>query len=494
MIFCHISRTHQDQPPADSSQLFFNLLPSELQVGVHHLVSSLHSLLQMVDATEDIFTVGPFSRLVGEQLEAWQPARARRKAVASDPSRKKKVSLVLLDRTLDLATPTASKSDTLLGRLRASLPTLPGQPSDSAVEISPLFGMEAKDQLPPGCLCSSFHLRKKDEKDGCLEDLLGSDSDTLVSTYYNRLSKFKGEKEKKNATVEDLEALLLKFTNEEEAIAANLDDLMRSRAVILSRSNQVTKREGKMAEVEERFLKAWAKSNKEGRGFLVQLSKLVRERRERGLDLDDLVLLTTHCYSLISPDEEFYPEDEDRLQSALSEALVSDKARLPAAVAAMAQEEGEMDELVAFRTVKRLFQRLNSIRTARASLKGPHRSLLDSKKGLLHLLLSDMFAEDRRDVPDLEHRAGGLGGLLKSAGMGLFGMSVGPRAPHPRENPALWLFVVGGISADEAAVARAVIRERSAECQLLVGGTGLTSPAQTLDSLFVQDVLLSSKM
>ncbi len=62
---------------------------------------------------------------------------------------------------------------------------------------------------------------------------------------------------------------------------------------------------------------------------------------------------------------------------------------------------------------------------------------------------------------------------------------------HPRENPELWVFVTGGITADEVASIRQVITESSSSCRLVIGATKLTSPEETLKSLFVKSPLLT---
>ncbi len=473
----------------DARQIFFNLLPPKLQVGVHQLVASLHSILQMADVREDIFTLGSLSRLVGEQLEAWQPARARRKMATE------KISLILIDRMLDLAGPTTFKAQTILGKLRTVLPSLPGQPSDCRVDLSPLFGLEPhhteKEELPPGCLCGSFHLRAKDKEGLGLEDLLGDDVDAFLMDCCKGLTKARKDRENTDISVQGLENMLDSFANDEKALADSIDVLTRSRALVLAHSSQTTKKLDKLADAEDRFVKAWSKSAKEGRGFLVQLSKLVRERRDRGLLLDDLLVLISHCYALMSPEEEFYPEDEDRLQSAISEALVRDKDILGPTISAMAVEE-DIDELVAFRIVKRIFQKLNSVRKARGILKGYHSLIKDQRyASLLEQLLLDVFSEDRREIPDLEHRSGGLGGLLKS-GIGLFGVNV--NRVHPRENPVVWLYVVGGVTPDEVKAVRDLIKSRSAECKIVVGGTKLLSPMEMMNSLFVHDPLMATEL
>ena len=94
---------------------------------------------------------------------------------------------------------------------------------------------------------------------------------------------------------------------------------------------------------------------KDLKGFLVHAAKIVRTRRERGLTLDDALLFLVHFYALLPPGEDFYPEDEDRLQSAMSEAIVEDAERMGESpvVGRMVRElggggDGEVDDIAAY--------------------------------------------------------------------------------------------------------------------------------------------------
>ena len=97
---------------------------------VREVVCSLHSLLATLGAREEIWSVGRLARHVGDQLEAWTPARTRRKQAGGGG-----VSLVLVDRTLDLASAVMQTGDTLLGRATQLLDRLPGHTIDTAVGV-----------------------------------------------------------------------------------------------------------------------------------------------------------------------------------------------------------------------------------------------------------------------------------------------------------------------------------------------------------------------
>lgn len=49
------------------------------------------------------------------------------------------VSLIFVDRTLDLCTPTSNNTESLLARILCTLPHLPHHHNDVAINMSPLF-------------------------------------------------------------------------------------------------------------------------------------------------------------------------------------------------------------------------------------------------------------------------------------------------------------------------------------------------------------------
>lgn len=59
--------------------LTFATLPLPFQAQTRQLVNNLNQLLQHINARDEIFTVGSFSRIIGTELEALNAARTRRK-------------------------------------------------------------------------------------------------------------------------------------------------------------------------------------------------------------------------------------------------------------------------------------------------------------------------------------------------------------------------------------------------------------------------------
>lgn len=143
-----VTRGDKIKPLTGLGEVEFHHLPHEMRVSVRQLVASIHSLLQAMNAREEIFTIGQTAHIIGTELDVFSPARQRRKAASN------KVSLVVVDRTLDLVSAADHSGDTLMARLLALLPRLPGHCLDSAINMAPLCNVHSSCEwtLVPGCL------------------------------------------------------------------------------------------------------------------------------------------------------------------------------------------------------------------------------------------------------------------------------------------------------------------------------------------------------
>ncbi|PSN46371.1 Sec1 family domain-containing protein 2 [Blattella germanica] len=137
------------------SSIELPFLPLELQISVHQLVSCLHSLFVTLEMQEDIYSLGHLSGLVAGQLEALHDASNRRKTAPNH------CSLILIDRTLDLASVTSYNSDSLLDKILAVLPRLPGHSNDVAVNMSPICNVKVVIKKSFHSLCAAKILLEK---------------------------------------------------------------------------------------------------------------------------------------------------------------------------------------------------------------------------------------------------------------------------------------------------------------------------------------------
>ena len=354
----------------DKRSIKFDILPIEVKVKLRDLASSFNSLFSALQAKEEIFTVGSMSRILGEQLEAMQSARNRRK----NPNFDRKISLILIDRTLDFAGPSSLAFEgSFLDKIRECLLTFPGHANDVQIEMGPLFGL-GDDSAESGTFCGGNLADSGSEtsEDVTLRDLYSKKEEVIVDELNDALKKAlkqAGKEIPKNGDkIQSFEALIQGFENDEALISSNLDLVQRSRAVLLTlRGKRSRQLDGEIAKIRQ-LLRNNLGNKKDLQECLPHLTKLLRSRgkSETDLSLEDFLTLLTFLYSVINHGVEFFEEDEDRLQSVLSEVIVRECEKpdhlsdLGATLSALRDDIGlgKMDELVAHKIVKRIFSRL----------------------------------------------------------------------------------------------------------------------------------------
>merc|ERR1719167_577987 len=140
-----------------------------------------------------------------------------------------------------------------------------------------------------------------------------------------------------------------------------------------------------------------------------------------------------------------------------------------------------MNELVALNIVNYIWSKLEGLLVYRDSLQ-KYASLTDEDgnySGFLSQLLADIYHENRNEVADLFHHSGGLGAILRS-GLGWLGGTTNKQ--HPRQNPLVIVFVIGGVTPAEIKRLQSVVEGTSSK--LIVAGTGIVTPARSMDLLF----------
>jgi hypothetical protein len=123
-------------------------LPQALQIQLRVFVSMLNDLFAQLDVGEDCYSVGLMSKLIAAELANLPSAKTRRKGASH------KASLILIDRSLDLAGPASHTTDCLADQIVGLLPPLQTGSSDVYVDMSETFGQSkhSADALVPGTL------------------------------------------------------------------------------------------------------------------------------------------------------------------------------------------------------------------------------------------------------------------------------------------------------------------------------------------------------
>ncbi|XP_066993468.2 sec1 family domain-containing protein 2 isoform X1 [Anabrus simplex] len=461
------------------SSLEVSVLPLELQVTLRHLACSLHSLFSALDVREDIFTMGTTSSLIAGILDTLPMAVNRRKTASA------RCSLILVDRSLDLSIATGHSSESLLDRIVAVLPHLPGHSVDVAVNVAPLTNSKVSSLLDdmivaPGCLAHSdaehcpqvlewlVTARHKDVLLG-LHQLLGTVMPDGVQDTVRRV------------TPHALEKQVAAFKGKPDALAQSCGLLQQALAVVQALKSPRTAHLDQLLSL-EKLLFLNLNSDKNMKNVQEQLRKLIQTRHERQLTLRQLLSLLIHVYSLAGTTLKFSETEERQLHDALRWGIIQDRddSLLP---------EFASDDIVEEKVV-RIMDRLHSIGRARNDLT-KYRSLLNlhgdkqtaTPCGLVQRLATDLIDSSRPDIPDLACRSAGLKELLKSGFSILLNR---PRQQHPLENPLVLVYVVGGVTAQEVRL----IQELVPGTQILVGGTSLITAEDIVDSVFVKDSLM----
>jgi len=463
-------------------------LPHQLQTCVRQMVGSLHSLMTTLGAREEIWSMGKLSKQLGDQLESWGPAKTRRKGAAN------KVSLVLVDRTLDLASCARYGGDTLLARAVEMMDRLPGHTVDVGVDLARVFAMAEggdSDSLVPGSLASVGAGKDTEKELEELESLIFSSEKECLNLLHKNLVESSPKKKedggKKFVTGSTLEADMKDYTGDYDSLLANLSTISRASCAVTCLAQQSNIRRKRMLALSTQFARMICEG---GERVLGDMTDLVRGRKDNFLKLDDIMLLLVFVYNSIDVRDSFPQEEEDRLRSVLGEAVLKEgeAGGLGPVMEELCQREGgdKLDELVALSVVNTVWERLEGIKTSREGL-GRYQSLINYDGeycGLVEQLLRDIYHPGRGEVEALHHHAGGLGAMLRS-GLGWLGSA--PAKPHPRENPWIILFVIGGLTASEIASSQSLVEGTG---RLTMAGTRLMSPSDMLHMTFLSNSLL----
>nr|CAD7576545.1 unnamed protein product [Timema californicum] len=434
-------------------------------------------------------------------------------------------SLILVDRTLDLCSATRHDSDSVLDRILAVLPRLPGHSNDVAVNMSPICSAKTEtaitdNLIPPGCL-------SQPNSEQCLqifESLVSKRQKDVLLSLHQHLAvttpssrEERGPKLATRVTPMTLDKQVGAFKNHPDKIAQCAGLLQQTLAVTQ------TLRSARVAQLEvivsvEKLLLQNLGTSRDGAAVLAQVTQLIKTRRERNLPLEDLLVVLVHLYSLAGTDITFSSQAEMLVQAAVQAALFQDRETLEgflstfvhpteirtsispssaveqlnttSALANYATEavESNMDEEAVGEVTLHIFNKLKSAAKSRKDLT-KYRSLFESRgssqpaahTGLLRQLVADLLDPARPELPDLSCKSAGLKELLKTGFSLLLNM---PRQQHPLDHPMVVIFVVGGITAQEVRHIQEAVADSGLATKVLVGSTRLITPLDTARALF----------
>ncbi|XP_057371018.1 sec1 family domain-containing protein 2-like isoform X1 [Daphnia carinata] len=463
-----------DAPTVRSiNELTYANLPLESQVQVRQLVNNLNQLIQHINGKEDIFTVGPFSRILGTELDALTAAKTRRKTATN------KLSVILVDRLLDLASATKCSSENLYDRLLHTLGRLHEYSSDVAVNMT----TEPQGDLTtaPGCLAPQM-----DWNDGLeMMDHLFHDTQEQATEWFTAML---------NDSLEDTNDFdklsdLISHCNKNWDYIERFTHLYQiGYALWRTQKSHKAAQMNILEGIRKSLIEAF---DGESPSPLIQVLQLLKTRKDSNLSLDDILVLLVHVYSLAGEKREnLFPLDlEDRLKSIVAEIFVNECDSLSNTLQDFVGVP--VDEVRAHRAAQKIVEQLHSISGYRSHMKR-YKNLYQRKNSampvvctsFLQQLVEDLFDPSLGDNPDLEHKSGGLKDLLKTG----FSLFVNVRKPKPVDNPIVILYVCGGIRPDEVKLIRDLFRQKSPSHKVLIVSSHFISAHDTIHHIVKKTV------
>ncbi|ELU00077.1 hypothetical protein CAPTEDRAFT_126088 [Capitella teleta] len=445
-----ITNQNQARPPMSVTDVGYEHLPKMLQLKFKLLVCSLNSMLEVLKISEDVYCLGQTSRMVANELAGLSWARSRRKTCET------RASLLIVDRTLDVASAVGHHGETVLDKILSTLGKLPEHNCDVAVEMASLCKVTCNPDfgvIVPGCLSHS--------DDGASTSLLA----TMATTKFkeclmemNRQLVEAANREKlpiklgrmNKITVDTLNSHVAHFQGKISAIRRNSGLLQLVLATIQAVKSPKSTIHDSLFGIEKGLLQVLGDDS--GRSICVICYSSIFELmcNFRLYSVEDILVLLVYVYSLAGPDCYADKEEENFLKNSWVSVFFSQGNSIIRILIFFLGDDLNGSQLE--HVLEDLFTKLNSLSSARDELKQYSSSFeagsmtsQASLKPLLKQVITDVLDPSKPELIDIENRSSGLKDLLKS-GFGLFRAA---RKPRPSDHPVLVIFVLGGITPTE---------------------------------------------
>ncbi|XP_077506125.1 sec1 family domain-containing protein 2-like isoform X2 [Amblyomma americanum] len=452
-----------------------------MQINVKSLIGNLNSIFEVAHIKEETFSLGSLSRIVGEELSRLSRGHRR--------SAKSKVSLLLLDCTLDMAGSLSASCESFLDTLVRVLPPFPGHRLDVCIDTRCISSSPEpavpSDAVCPGCLghedskLALQHIINYKQKE-CMMEL----NRLLVESALKQGVRLDITG---RLTAEQLRKRVLQFRKDggDAIIDKGLIQqiLGVAQAVLEGRYSKLED----LLSTEKVLVQNASVSSEAASRSLVQL---LHSSNTTGLQLEDIIVLLAVLCSLYGGRTLGNESDRRTLKAEIVAAIyqAAGEGSLPACLEHFVSDELEtLDESTVIQKVDGIFRALQSLGMARAQLR-KYRSIIEEDnvvqpavyKPLLKQVLQDIFDPSASAVPDLDHHSGGLSDIFK-AGFGLFRSAT---KPSPKDSPVLIIFIIGGVTASEVKLVNDITSSRKLTQQVITGSTTLAKPSQQLGLLF----------
>ncbi|EDV27439.1 uncharacterized protein TRIADDRAFT_53138 [Trichoplax adhaerens] len=465
------------------SDITLTLLPPPLQERIKVFAALLDGMFDEMSIAEDCYCVGATSRFVATELANLQSQRSKKKIA------KQKASIILVDRTLDVATSVNHTCETLGNKIFGLLPTLPGHHSDVAVEMSCLCAHDSFNAVP-GCLAhvdspigktllQSFLTKRS--KESIMEV-----SRALVSAISDERLPLEISPKAGQITSEKLLNLVKLFKDNSVAYSKYADLLQYAIAVTNATSIEKNKSWEKLLGIEKMLALRLSDTSdrSEAMSILKDLVELNVKKLKRGISVEDILLLILFSCSLVG--EEFC------LKYSELESLVFKVAFADENPHESIQLFGEDVSIESFKSYMKTFHNnVLGLSEARSQLR-QFRDLLKvggqqnlNYQSINKQILNAIFDPKKVELIDVENKSSGLRDFIKSG----FSLFMNVSKPRPNDHPLLFLFVIGGITCDELKSLNELVTSQYPNIKVIIGSTRLLKPDDICIQILKEDNL-----
>ncbi|CAF3755868.1 unnamed protein product [Adineta steineri] len=438
----------------------------------------LNTLMASMNAREDIFALGPLSHVIAREYTQMTNIKQRRKGGEN------KIALLLIDRHLDLATPSSHQQDTLLAQIINILPNIRIKSSDGCHERTIDIKVDTRALVKTSSSKSENDFnsylfadmkRRVENIDAksIFDNIIYSKSKVattevfthlLESLIYNNLeTKLKSVK----VSAAAISACLEKFRQSPITVCKNYELLVMSCCLMqlmesISQNQKIERLVGL-----EKILVQGLTTNTGPSSYSIILQTLKddlsKPEQQRQLKLMDYVILLVHIYSLAGNDVFYGKEEKDRThkligKEILNESLFTNDLRQEMKTLGYSLEiEHALDviyqQLDLLLSYKRRYKYLNSLIVDGHDEQPNYRQsllkqILDLFKLYGNLGSSPSTVQQEQLMHDIEHVPfDGLTDFFRSAARGLFGDT----KPNLISNDysTIVIFIAGGITSHE---------------------------------------------
>lgn len=449
-----------------------NLLP-DMQLNVKKIAYCLDTILDKFQVKGDVFSIGALSHIVGFELASLSHQQKK--------PHNRKVSIVIIDRLLDLAGPLSQSYETMLDQVLKTFPHLPGHVFDVGIPMNDLAECEnetvfGRPLLAPGCLA---HKNSPEELTAYYAVLEKRPRDALIEL--NRLIVESAANEEMNTdlnerlTFEVLKKRILLFKNKPELISKYRGLLQIALGVALALEHMTKSSLDQLSATEKALIQYLTVSVEE---VLNNIMQMVTEREDSNRKMEEILIFLAFIYMLSGCSN---IENEAAMQATLMETFFQED--LNDFLSFMV--DGELEDENILNAVRTFFDVLKRLGTVRKGLK-KYKSIFKSTNPafpssydpLLKQLLDDIFDPSITDIPDLEFHSGSLKDYIKTG----FSLFMNVSKPQPCDNRDLLLVVLGGLTPAEIKF----IRDKETQLkdrQIYVCCTQVITPSDVLQDL-----------